>query len=92
MEFSAISGCLVCSYNVFQELQMAFYVYANSILFSPKALQKLWSDYSSVLTTEWFLIWKSPWRLSQVAHILNGLLCRVNENSLETKWKYEVQD
>lgn len=91
MEFSAISGYLVCSYNVFQELQMAFYVCANSILFSPKALQKVWSDYSPVLTTEWFLIWKSPWRLSQVAHILNGLLCCVNENTPETKGKDEVQ-
>lgn len=91
MEFSAISGYLDCSYEVFQELKMTFYVCANSTLFSPKVLQKLWSDYSPVLITEWFLIWKSPWRLSQVAHILNGLLCRVNENTPETKRKDEVQ-
>lgn len=70
---------------------MAFYVCANSILFSPKALENLWSDYSPVLTTEQFLIWESPWRLSQVAHFLNGLLCRVNENTPETKGKDEVQ-
>lgn len=42
---------LLC--EVFQELQMAaFFACADSILFSPKALQKLWSDCNPVLSIE----------------------------------------
>ena len=76
--------------EVFQELQMAFSVCADSILFSPKVLQKLWSDHSPVLSIEQFLICKSPSRLSQVAHFLNGVLCRINENTPET-WGKDVK-
>lgn len=76
--------------EVFQELQVTFFACANSILFSPKILQKLWSDHSPVLSTEHFLVCKSPSRLSQVAYFLNGVLCDINENTPET-WGKDVK-
>jgi len=51
---------------------------------------KLWSDHSLVLSIEQFLICKSASRLSQVAHYLNGVLCRIYENTPE-RWRKDVK-
>lgn len=76
--------------EVFQELQMAFFACADSVLFSPKVLQKLWSDHSPVLSIEQLLVCKSPSRLSQVANFLNRILYCINENTPET-WGKDVK-
>lgn len=84
---------------------MAFFACADSILFSPKVFQKLWSDHSPVLSIEQLLICKSPSRLSQEAYFLNRVLCQIYESTPErwgkgvtfkvkklAKWKMDLDD